>query len=454
MKNNFAPISKIPSDVFSLIPGYFTGRDVDENLITMTHVCRGWRELLIAHSSLWARLDCKNADKTRVYIERSKSAPLDLILFEFRDTTYLEDAFLSVIPYISRLKSLTIVGAMDLLQNLTPHISCPLPLLRELEIHLTCDPAPGFDNALFNGDFPSLCSLHLAGSITYLPWNNLSKLTTFKLSSVSEGKISITQLLDFFEDAHHLRDITLNESIPTLSDAPPGRVVSLPCLESLVIDSDVVHSILLNHLSIPAGASLIQEFAFQGDKSPLLDFLPKTLDNLGNILTITSVNLCLDDAEKHVKLGGPSGRLYIHDHWMNQDEGASLIQLDRRILRSLSCFVLSGTQRLAVTTYNNLPFILALDPIQNPSKHAPCPELKELILYVKDLKSFNIKELTSMTKERASAGRKLSLITFVGLGELVPGEKVFKLKEYVTRVDYKVGEKPPRWDVAPGDRDD
>ena len=307
------------------------------------------------------------------------------------------------------------------------------------------------------------------------------KLTTFKLSHVPEDKITITQLLDFFEDAHHLRDITLNQSIPTSSNTPPGRVVSLPCLETLTIDSDTVHSVLLNHLSIPVGASLLQEFSFQGDKSPLLDFLPKTLENLGNIFPITSVNLYLDEVEKHVELGGPSGRLYIHGYWKNGDEGTSFV-LDCRILQSLGRFVLSGTQRLVITMYkplktagidesapfhilsqmkdlqtltlnqcNNLPFILALDPIQNPSKHTLCPKLKELVLYVEDLKSFKIKELTSMTKERASAGKKLSLITIVGLGKLAAREKVFKLKEYVTRVDYRVGEKPPRWDDALGD---
>jgi len=59
-----------------------------------------------------------------------------------------------------------------------------------------------------------------------------------------------------------------------------------------------------------------------------------------------------------------------------------------------------------------------------------------------------------MTKERASAGKKLSSITIVGLGELVPGENVFKLKEYVKRVYYRVEEKPPRWDSALGDGDD
>ncbi|KAF9647942.1 hypothetical protein BDM02DRAFT_3072018, partial [Thelephora ganbajun] len=76
IKNKLAPINRIPPETFSLIPGYLNERDMDENLIALTHVCRGWREVLIAHSALWTRLDCTDAEKTRVYIERSKSSPL------------------------------------------------------------------------------------------------------------------------------------------------------------------------------------------------------------------------------------------------------------------------------------------------------------------------------------------------------------------------------------------
>ena len=486
MKNSFTPIGKFPSDIFSLILGHLEDRDTDKTLITMTHVCRRWRELLITRPSLWVRLDCKNAEKTQVYIERSELSPLKLSLCDYGGGAYLKDAFLLVVPHISRLKSLAINGTADPLQYLTPHLSCSIPLLSELTINLSCDPTPVLNTALFNGDLSSLCSLTLAGVITHLPWKNLSELTTFEFSYV-EGETSITQLLDFFEDAYHLRDIVLRHSIPPWSDAPPGRVISLPHLNKLTISADPVHSIILDHLSIPAGASLTLNFEFDGDESPVSDFLPKTLENLGNIFPISSVNLSFGGVEKYARLGGPNGRLYMLGHWIDWEEGEvfTLDCLDRRILRSLSRFDLSGTQRLAVAWYepptvdavdksapyhilscmkdlhtltlthcNNLPFILALNPGQNSLKYAPCPKLEELVLYVEGPESFNVEDLMSMAKERASGGVKLSSIMFVGLGELLPGKEVFKLKKYITHVDYRVGEKPPRWDDVPGDEDD
>jgi len=439
--------------------------------------------LLIARSSLWVRLDCVNTDRTRVYIERSKLAPLELSLYNNVDVGYLEEALLLVVPHIGRLKSLSLDGVGDdILQDLTPYFSRHIPLLSKLTIDITWDPSPVMSTELFNGNLSSLRSLSLYGVITHLPWKNLSNLTTFQLSNVWEDSPSITQLLDFLEDAHHLRDITLNHSMPTSSDASPGRVLSLPHLENLAIEADPDHSTLLNHLSIPAGALLTLTFAFVGDKSPVPDFLPKTLENLGNIFPISSVNLSLDDVWKNVRLSGPNGGLYMLGEWNDWGDGA-VFPLSRRILRSLSRFDLSGTQRLTVTQYkspmlgivdksapylilsrmkdlrtltltqcNNKSFILALNPDRNSSKSALCPKLEDVVLYVEGVKSFNTKELMSMAKERASAGVKLSSITVVGLGEPIPRKKVFGLGEYVTHVDYRIGEKPPRWDDVPGMR--
>ena len=74
-----------------------------------------------------------------------------------------------------------------------------------------------------------------------------------------------------------------------------------------------------------------------------------------------------------------------------------------------------------------------MNPDQTASNRILCSKLEELVLYVEELKSFNIEKLMSMAKARASRDAKLSSITIVGLGELLPGEKLFKLKEYVTK---------------------
>ena len=91
-KNSFAPINKIPPEVLSLIAHHCYR---DEDLTTLTHVYYRWRKILISCPSLWTCSDCKNVDKTCVYLKRSKASALKIRLGE-----YLEEAFHLTIPYL------------------------------------------------------------------------------------------------------------------------------------------------------------------------------------------------------------------------------------------------------------------------------------------------------------------------------------------------------------------
>ena len=109
---------------------------------------------------------------------------------------------------------------------------------------------------------------------------------------------------------------------------------------------------------------------------------------------------------------------------------------------------------LVLIECHNLPFILALNPEENPSKLVLCRNLEHLVLYFESQDQFHIKHLTGMARERASRDAKLSSITIIGLGELVPGKEVFKLREHIERVRYRVEDEPPDWDYLPGESSD
>jgi len=102
MKNDFAPISRIPGVALSLIPDYWGRCHMDGDLIALTHVCRTWRRLFTSRPSLWTRLDFANMDKTRTYIERFGSSPLEAIIQNNENKVYLEDALLLEIPHTKR----------------------------------------------------------------------------------------------------------------------------------------------------------------------------------------------------------------------------------------------------------------------------------------------------------------------------------------------------------------
>ena len=484
VKNDFAPINRIPPEVLSLIPDYCDNYDT---LITLTHVCHGWRELFISRSSLWASLDCTNVEKTRVYIERSKSSPLEISLLEkHHGSAYCDEALLLAAPHINRLSSLDVYGPSHILADLNKYFTCPTPLLRKLKIDLAFDhnPAPSFPGTLFNGDLSSLRKLSLAGFTTNLPWRNLVNLTTFELHH-SSGTVDppfVTRLLDFFESAPLLSKIELCHSIPASSNVPPERLVSLPHLKKFSTTSRLAQSTLLNHLSVPNGALLVIAFTFSGEDSPIPTNLPKDLSNLNNLCHVTAMNLSFHQAEKLVRLSGPSGGLYIYGTWTAG--GTSSHALESRIFYSLDRFNLSRIQSLAVTKYtsspsnevekspifrslfqmndlrtltliecNNLSFIYSLNPEKNESDSVLCPNLEEVVIYFKKRDWFCLEELMEMALERDERRMKLQSVTIVSIDEMCSKKEVFKLRRYVSHVEYKLDVVSPEWDAISGDED-
>ena len=99
-RNRRAPINRLPRDVLALIPGFCGGRERGIIAIVLTHVCHAWREIFISLASLWTNLCCVDAEKTRSYLERSKSAPISLCL-ERLTGLFSNDPFLEVAPRIT-----------------------------------------------------------------------------------------------------------------------------------------------------------------------------------------------------------------------------------------------------------------------------------------------------------------------------------------------------------------
>jgi hypothetical protein len=225
VKNTFAPINRIPQDIFSLIPGYCGN---EEALITLTHVCRGWREQLISCSSLWTSLDCASADQTRVYLERSKTSPLDICLGGGGHPPFMNDAVPPDGPAPWPAQKPVHLRILERPRR-TNQTLPPLSRAPSREIKNTLHPyqSPNHQDAIFNGDLSSLRELRISGALIPLPWKGLTNLTTFDFRRVPSHTVSVTQLLNFFEQTPVLRNATLHHAFPDTSDAPHGRIASL-----------------------------------------------------------------------------------------------------------------------------------------------------------------------------------------------------------------------------------
>ena len=444
LKNRIAPINQIPPEILSIVPDFWDVDDRDEDVIALTHVCQAWREVFVSCPTLWTNINGMEApDKTRVYLERSKSSPIDLLLDS--DVMTVSDPFFEFIPGATeRLKSLVIdVGPQDL-QLLGTYLSHPAPLLVVLTICSYYYPV--LPSPLFNGDLSSLHELRLRHVRTELPWRNMVNLTWFKLDC-GPHPVSIGQLLDFFESAPHLREVEVFSEAP-IYGAQIGRLVPLPCLQRMDTKGHP-SSHLFDCLLIPVGTRLAMGVDLP---IPLVEGRPpQFIDNLRNLSNFTTIKL--GQGSQGVKFDGPNGEV-----WIVPQVGTETCP----VLESLAHFDTSKTERLEIAWARSpaadplyralLPmkdlrtltfdrcvdpgvFIHALDPTVDSSGIIACPGLEELVIIHKW--EFDIKDVVGMAAERASRGVKLKTVRVIRWdGTVYPQAGAMELEKHVSHVKF------------------
>jgi len=391
-----------------------------------------------------------DAEKTRVYLERSKSSPINLWL-DRDDGLLPHDPFFQIGPHsIGRLKYLLVSTMSDCLQEIADHLSHPAPLLEDLTIiGSSGDPEinPVLATTLFGGDLSSLRVLHLQSIRTRLPWRNMVNLTSFSLHYVLRPRVSVKQLLDFFESAPHLLDIDLSFAAPAFG-AQDGRLVSLGRLKKLNFYGYQPPSLLLDHLLIPAGAKVTTDLDLPGPN--IEEHLPRSLDNLRNISNFTKISLRFGCGVS-MRFTGPNGEVC-----MTSSPGSGAT---RSVIRSLAQFDISTTKSLeilgggalskdlcqALPYLNNLrtltlslckslpSFILALYPGLDPVNPIVCPKLEGLVFRTKQ--RFDIESMVMVAAARASGGAPLKSVRIINCGVLVSSEGVRELLKYVLCVE-------------------
>ena len=452
MRNKFVPVNRLPCDVLALIPDFWHGRARENIAITLTHVCQDWREIFGSRASLWTNFHLVNAEKTRCYLERSKSAPISVSLERPQGLLH-NDPFLEVVPgATSRLKRLYMRTTSGHLQAITQHLVDPAPLLETLKIHGSCVdphissvPAPH----LFNGNLSSLRELSLRSVRTQLPWRGMNNLTSFTLCCTAQTGVSIEQTLDFLGGAPRLRKVWLSFAAST-----PGphnrRPASLAHLESLTISGSQRPSLLLNHLMIPVGAVVwteLDSLAFD-----INDHLPRSLDNLGNLSHFTEIRLLFAEFVTSVRFTGPNGQVHISSSYPTPGDVQAVFRSLTRLDTSRTEFFeiiyggfpaeffealrsLTNLRTLIISRCcDTLPFLLGLRSAFCPNNSIICPRLEELVFYTDD--SFDEKIMVDLAAIRASGGAPLELVKVVSSVEpMLSAEGVTELLKHVSDVE-------------------
>jgi hypothetical protein len=296
-----------------------------------------------------------------------------------------------------------------------------------------------------------LRELSLRSVRTQLPWRNMNNLTSLTLILVSQPTVSLGQILDFFESAPRLSEVTLTSAAPTVG-AQDGRLVSLSHLRKLIITGQQPSSLLLNHLVIPVGA----EAAIYRDslESQIDDLLPKSLNNFQNLSNISRIDLEFGWFVSCMRITGPDGGLSVASRLGPDPTHLVTCALERLDTSSTQCLdikddncmtnelhgailSMANLRTLNISRENDSPsFLRDLDLALASDGVIACPKLEELTYNVSG--KLNLGILVDFAAARASRRVPLKSVE-VFSGEPLSRVEVSELGEYVSHVETGVG---------------
>jgi hypothetical protein len=272
IRNTCVPVNKLPPEVLSRALEYRTS---ERDLIAATQVCQHWRSALVSTPSLWNCFQFRSSpdhDRTLVYLERSKSAPIDIQII----TTELPDleVFRYLAPNIARTRSLYIRAGHDIRHTLL-HLCDPAPSLQRLEIHALGGVLSLPDNFLAQ-QAPSLHSINL--TFTRPAFDHffpLPNLTEFNMCIPWGAEpFRLGALLQFFSGSPLLHRICIRISSQTIQDISPNQTTSLDSLVEMDYSCKPTNSIL-PFLRLPRLKRLrVASTVRPGQTQKLADMLP------------------------------------------------------------------------------------------------------------------------------------------------------------------------------------
>ena len=436
-------------------------------LITMTHVCQLWRNVLLSTPDLWTQIDFSlppSPQQVEHFLRLSKKLPIDI----HHSLEHLDDVepFLSTtLLNTSRLRRLDIRSHLPRFERLLGYFSASAPALESLNINNDfsfTQRTMEFPNNIFGGHLPKLTKLSLHHLQTDLRGFSAPALTWFSL--VTNASISVQNLASFFERCPLLEFIHLRSHFtPEPPDLPPKKRVCLTALKELRLDDAACT--LLDHLILPKcvkmtlnGQFTTRDFGGHGD--PAARIHPSSIDHLpvmrGIAKAVVMPRSCI--------LSGPNGYLRFCTPQENCDNfnaelftlspittsgirklwvGAAAIRAFRK--ETAACIrgvfeVLTKVEDLTILSCKTELIFAALG---TKLGDAVLPGLQRLTIYV-GYGDLDIAALVQCAKTRKENSRSLREVAITFENE--PGADVIQevepLREFVERLIRHVGVSP------------
>jgi len=212
--NTFPKINRLPPEVLALIPYFLTDH---KDLVFTTHVCRHWRNTIIASPPLWSSLDNETIHKDLVaaYIDRCGGTPLDVNFSSDSDknTSFLKKIILHS-SHIHRIR-IPFVPWYHIAE-ISDGFETPLPLLRDVDLNIGYDLSPPPFERPFLAGATNLLSLRLSdyninsGTLLHFIIPTLTHLSLL----FSEPRIPMVgELLEFFRNSPLIEDLQVHADV-------------------------------------------------------------------------------------------------------------------------------------------------------------------------------------------------------------------------------------------------
>ena len=486
LESTLQPINRLPKDIFVLIPRYFSSEREDYDafptntpLITMTHVCRSWRTVLLSTPALWTQINfsISKSKQAAAFIDRSGEQLIDV--YQFIESEDSAKPFLTTTLHnIHRLRRMEIISTHQYLERVLKLFTKSAPELEHLDImnHLSStDRDMEFHDTTFGGRLPKLLSLSLHCLRTNFRAFHFPSLT--RLCFATETKTSVRDLTSFFERCPLLEFIQICLFYtPQPPTPPPRQRVRLPVLKELKLDGTASTCGLLDHLILPKCTEMtlrgrLMAEGFDTHTDPSAQIHPSSIDHLPVTRGITNAeampNSCI--------LSGPNGRLRFRCARGDRDSfdadffsffsptpasGIRVLSVGARVelgngrkaweqttAQVRGAFgVLMKVEDLTIVNCKTEPFFAALgattdDPI-------PLPGLRKLTVYV-GYGDLDASTLVQCAEARFGHSRPLGEVTIVFDNEPEAGmiPVVESLRGFVGVLRYSVGATPElKWD--------
>ena len=247
-------------------------RGLRYNLISMSHVCKSWREAVISYPFLWDSIHDENEMVTRMCLERSKSLPLSVSLSNF--DRWSSNTKRMVGSHAGRFEELSLSGSLlcglsEIFTNLMPGEH---PILRELILRGDCGINSKswvvrmvLDSPIISNDIPTLHRIVLSSFPLTPQLSTLRHLTDVRLTDPGP---TANAVLDLLANNPGLQQVALSGPLENQNSPRGDQSITLPYLRKICV-SRCAATDILRCLHLPRLEPLVIEIDASFNEAPL-----------------------------------------------------------------------------------------------------------------------------------------------------------------------------------------